>query len=152
MNYIVKKDWFPPLFSGLPPVRIGDRIVEKGGALQIIDPDGAVKVEDLSKHHFKRISKKPLGDSIFAAIGGQLKAARERKGMKQTELAALMRTNSAYISSLEAGRIPVSVGQLQVLAGHLGYEIHFKLKLKTNGTTSNHTTEQPGTPVPAGAE
>jgi transcriptional regulator with XRE-family HTH domain len=62
-----------------------------------------------------------------AAVGQELRAARERIGLSQTALADRLGVSPAYISKIEAGRANLTVGALARISTALGCHLHVEL-------------------------
>lgn len=62
------------------------------------------------------------------AIGVRLRAARERLGLTQAEVARRMEVQPPYIAAVEAGRVNLTVGQLGAIASAIGvgFDVEFK--------------------------
>jgi transcriptional regulator with XRE-family HTH domain len=62
-----------------------------------------------------------------AAIGQELRAARQRIGLSQTALADRLEVSPAYISKIEAGRANLTVGALARMATAVGCRLRVEL-------------------------
>lgn len=62
-----------------------------------------------------------------AAVGRELRAARQRIGLSQTALADRLDVSPAYISKLEAGRANLTVGALARMSTALGCNLRVEL-------------------------
>ena len=57
------------------------------------------------------------------AIGKQIRAFREKKGLSQDELAETMEVNRSTISKVETGKFAISIDYLVKFAWHLDFNI-----------------------------
>lgn len=69
--------------------------------------------EDIQK--IKEITSKQIGENV--------RVAREKKNLTQSELAAMILSDRQYLYKIESGRVGVSVAKLAIIAKALGVDV-----------------------------
>lgn len=68
---------------------------------------------------------------VLKEVGGQLQAAREKKGYTLEALGDMLGgLHKQYLNGVEKGRQSLSVGRMVEIAEALGYEIEIKVRPK----------------------
>lgn len=70
----------------------------------------------------------------YVFLGEQIKAARERAGLTQRELAARTSITAVWLCNIEKGKRPVGLQTLMELAYSTGHELKMTLVPKKKGT------------------
>jgi phage repressor protein C with HTH and peptisase S24 domain len=81
-------------------------------------------------------------------LGSRIKHARQRRGLKQVEVAARFRINAAAVSQWETGETRPDTSRLRDLAGLLGVSVDW---LTTDESPDGERVAASGRPIPLGA-
>lgn len=128
MELIAIKEHYFPTFDRRKPILIGDKLVPvTRERYNIIAPDGWIKGE-VGLDIARKVGRPPKKENgLLKAIGEQLRAAREFRGLRQDDVAERMNVSKQYLSNIENGRASVSLQQLSEICDILKYEVKVKL-------------------------
>ena len=63
-----------------------------------------------------------------AIVGREIRNARRRAGLTQTQVAERLQTSAPYVSGVENGKGNMTIGQLAAIADAVGVELHVELR------------------------
>jgi transcriptional regulator with XRE-family HTH domain len=75
------------------------------------------------EEHGDKKTDSPSADDLRAIFGRNLKTARTSAKLKQSDLANMLGVKQQYISSIEGGRIPISLNAMASLARLVGSDV-----------------------------
>ena len=81
-------------------------------------------MSDLSKEEIERIK-----ETVGVVIGNNIKKAREKAGLTQTELANKIISDRQYLYKIETGKVGISVIKLAVIAKALNIPLEELVKM-----------------------
>lgn len=64
-----------------------------------------------------------IKETVSKKIGENIRNAREKKNLTQSELAAMILSDRQYLYKIESGRVGVSVAKLAIIAKALGVDV-----------------------------
>lgn len=73
---------------------------------------------DLSKEEIEKIKHE-----VSLRIGQNIRKFREKKGLKQAELAAMTQSDRQYQYKIETGKVGISVSKLAIIAAALNVSL-----------------------------
>jgi ribosome-binding protein aMBF1 (putative translation factor) len=144
--YIVTERYVPSIFSDVPIIKAGWRILEKpGGRYRVTNESGTQECE-ITPAMLKAITGKreidhPGDFAVMADIGKQLRSAREKRGFTLDVLAGKMGASRQYIHRIEMGKAEFSINQLKKLCDALNFEL--KIKITRSYEKETKTVKEP---------
>jgi ribosome-binding protein aMBF1 (putative translation factor) len=86
------------------------------------------KLDSMSTAERAKYDEAYAAAELAAAVGEQVRAARQAAGLSQRELAARMGTSQAAVGRIEAGGVGATLTTIQRVASALGLKVDIELR------------------------